>query len=192
MHIYRKNGYSLKYISLAALLCLICFGCAKKAPLEKMAIRINDYSLSSGEFNELLSELGTTEDTPEMSEVFLENLINRKLLLQEAQKEGLDKEDDFLKAIENFWEQSLLTIIIDKKVKEVSGSIGVSEQEIQDYYDDRVKQNPDAQQPFDDGAREAIRLQILRQKETEVLDSWVNRLRDNAKIVIDKKALGIE
>jgi len=191
MHTFRRNRVSLKYIFIVIAICVIGFGCAKRPPSEEIAIRINDYTLTAGEFNELFSELKISEDTPKARNIFVENLINRKLLLQEAQREGLDKEKDFLKAIENFWEQSLLTIIVDKKVKEVSGDITVSEQEIQDSYNNWIKANPDEQRPFDE-VRDVIRFQLLRQKQSSALNSWIEKLRNNANIKVNKKAVGIE
>ncbi|KPK39386.1 MAG: hypothetical protein AMJ78_08600 [Omnitrophica WOR_2 bacterium SM23_29] len=191
MYTFRRNRVSLKYIFIVIAICVIGFGCAKKPPSEEIAIKIDDYTLTAGEFNELFSELKISEDTPKTRKIFVENLINRKLLLQEAQREGLDKEKDFLKAIENFWEQSLLTIIVDKKVKEVSGDITVSEQEIQDSYNNWVKANPDEQKPFDE-VRDVIRFQLLRQKQASALNSWIETLRKNANVKVNKKAVGIE
>ncbi|MCK4463419.1 MAG: hypothetical protein KAU58_03810 [Candidatus Omnitrophica bacterium] len=191
MSTFRWNGCYLKYIILLTALCFSSFGCAKKPPSEKVAVKINDYSLSVGEFNELFSESKVSEDTPKMRGLFVENLISRKLLLQEAQKEGLDKEKDFLKAIEKFWEQSLLTIIVDKKIKESSGDLTVSEQEIQDYYNNWIKLNPDEAKPLDE-MRNAMRMLILRRKQALVLNSWIGTLRKDANIKVDKKAVGIE
>ncbi len=191
MCVFRWSKLYLKYIIFLTVLCFLGFGCAKKPPSEKVALRINDYTLSTGEFNELFSESRISEDTREIRGLFVENLINRKLLLQEAQRQGLDKEKDFLKSIENFWEQSLLTITVDKKIKEVTDNITVNEQEIQDHYNDWAKANPDEEKPLDE-MRDALKLQILRQKQALVLNSWIERLRKDANIKVDKEAIGIE
>ena len=66
----------MKQTLLAILLCIICAGCAKNAPAEKIVIKINDYSLTIGEFNELFSKIKASEDTPKARADFLENLIN--------------------------------------------------------------------------------------------------------------------
>ena len=132
-----------------------------------------------------------SEDTPQVREAFLEKLINRKLILQEAQKKGLDKKEDFLKSIENFWEQSLLAIVIDKKVKEISGSTTVSKREIQVYYNNWIKDNPDEQQTLDE-MRDTIEWQLLTNKQRAALNSWIETLKDNADIEVDKKAIRIK
>ena len=191
MHTLRKNHFYLKYMLILTLFCFICCGCAKKPPLEKTAIRVNSYTLSADEFNRLFSELRMSEDTPQVREAFLEKLINRKLILQEAQKKGLDKKEDFLKSIENFWEQSLLAIVIDKKVKEISGSTTVSKREIQVYYNNWIKDNPDEQQTLDE-MRDTIEWQLLTNKQRAALNSWIETLKDNADIEVDKKAIRIK
>ena len=191
MSTFRWNRCYLKYIILLTLLCFVCSGCAEKMPSEKIAITINNYSISAAEFNKLFSEVKISEDTPKAREAFLENLINRKLMLQEAQRQQLDRKGYFLKAIERFWEQSLLSIVIDKKIKEISKGITVSEEEIQNYYNAWIKANPDEQKTLDE-LSETIKWQILRQKQAVVLNSWVKTLKDKANVKIDKKAIGIE
>ena len=185
--VYRYSAY----IVLVALLSLISVGCAKKPPSEERTIRIDDYSLSRGEFDELFTELDVPEDTPEVRETFLENLIIRKVLLQEAQREGLDREKDFLKSVENFWEQALLKIVIDKKIKEISTTISVTDQEIQDYYNQWIQENPESPKTLDEVC-DIIKWQLLRKKQEEAFNSWIEKLKDATSIKIDKKALGLE
>jgi len=48
----------------------------------------------------------------------LNNMINQKLILLDAEKKGLDKNKEFLKMVENFWQQSLLTMAMQEKVRE--------------------------------------------------------------------------
>ena len=186
-----KNTIYFKYLLLIISLSLIGFACAKKPPSEKIAIKISNYTLTAGEFNELFSELNVPEDTPKTREAFLGNLITRKLLLQEAQRLELDKEKDFLRSIENFWEQSLLKIIIDRKTKEIAGDITVTEQEIEDYYNRWARENPDNPKTIDE-LRDIIRWQLLREKEKLAINSWIEVLKNSTDIKTDKKAIGIE
>jgi len=173
------------------MLSFMNFGCAKRLLSEKIAVKINDYTLTVDEFNELFTELKTDKDTPEVRKMFLDNLINRKLLLQEGQRLGLDKQKDFLKSIENFWEQALLKIIIDNKIKETSGSISITRREIEDYYGKWVKENPDNPKTLEE-LYDTIKWQLTRQKQTVALSLWMEELKKNAKIKVNKKVLGIE
>jgi len=185
-----KKFYYICFL-VSVIFSFAAMGCAKKTSPENEAVRINDYSLTAGEFNGLFSELKPQEDTPQAREKFLENLVTRKIILQEGEREGLDKQKDFLKSIENFWEQSLIKIVVDKKMKEISKGIDVSDQEIKDYYDKWLQQNPGIIKSFDD-AKKDIKWQILKKKQSQALDSWIDGLRSGATIKIDKKAAGVE
>jgi hypothetical protein len=186
-----KNSTRFKYFLLIITLFLVGLACARQPSPEKIAVRIGDYTLTAGEFDELFSDLKGADDTPESRELFLKNLITRKILLQEAQRMGLDKQKDFLRSIENFWEQSLLKLIIDKKTKDISSSITVSEPEIEDHYNKWALENPEDPKTLEE-LRDIIRWQLLREKQNSVIDSWVQELKSGAKITIDKKAIGIE
>ena len=187
----RKNMTCLKYLSVMLALLFINFACAEKPPSEKVAIRINNYTLTAGEFNELFAELKGEGGTPKARADFLDNLINRKLLLQEAQLRGLDKEKDFLKSVENFWEQSLLTVIIDRKTKEILGDVKVSDRELRDYYTNWAKENPSNAKTFSE-LRDVMKWQLLREKEALIMNSWIGDLKNKADIEIDIESIGIK
>jgi peptidyl-prolyl cis-trans isomerase C len=103
---------------------------------EKELVRINDVSISLGEFQQmlekqplegkmkLLSAKGTRD--------FLENyVIPREALYQEAKKKGLDKNKEILAKIED----ARRAILIEALLEEVLRGRGeVSEEEIQQYY----------------------------------------------------------
>ena len=138
----RKNNIYFKYISAVLLLSLFSFSCAKKPPAEKIAVRISSYSLTAGEFNDLFDDLNI-KDTPAAREAFLNNLITRKLLVEEAQKQGLDREKGFLRSIENFWEQSLIKILIDEKTSQIAKDRGLSGLRTKEYYNSWIKKIKD-------------------------------------------------
>ena len=105
---------------------------------EKDLVRINDVSISLGEFQQmlerqplegkmkLLSQKGTRD--------FLESyVIPREVLYQEAKKNGLDKNKEILAKIED----ARRAILIDALLEETLRSKGeVSEEEIQRYYNE--------------------------------------------------------
>lgn len=105
-------------------------GCCPSSPGckdEDVIVSINNYSITRDEFeNEFRASPYGKIDTPESRREFLDTLINRKLILQYAQKEGLDKEVNFLKTIEKFWEQSLLKIALDEKIAEIETKLSAS------------------------------------------------------------------
>jgi hypothetical protein len=185
--IIRKIFFVTVLISLAT---FILYGCGSKYRKPRAVIRINDYTLNLNEFNEMFKEASLKNDTPEIRHAFVDNLITRKLLLYEAQKQKLDKGGDFLKAIQNFWEQSLFKIVIDNKTKELAGSIKIYNTEIEQYYDQLAKENPDIKSLSE--SYPAIKWQLMRQKQTEAMDEWINNLKKKTRIEIDKAAVGIK
>jgi hypothetical protein len=187
----RKNSNYFGYLILIVSFLFTGFACAKKPPSERVAIRINHYTLTAGEFNELFTELKGAPDSPKARSGFLNNLINRKLLLQEAQLLGLDKEKEFLKSVENFWEQSLLTVMIDKKTKEALSNVRATEQELKDYYIKWAMENPSSAKTFEE-LRDVIKWQVLKEKEALFINSWVEGLKNKTHIEIDEGAIGIK
>ena len=106
---------------------LLAGGCGKNpdASADKnIVVTVNGYSISRDEFEDEFKASSYGQiDTPESRRNFANTLVDRKLMLQYAQKEGLDKEKNFLKTIEKFWEQSLLKIALDQKTREVQATI---------------------------------------------------------------------
>ncbi|MFC1804287.1 hypothetical protein ACFLZ3_00430 [Candidatus Omnitrophota bacterium] len=107
--------------------CLIFFvsGCAKKpacGPQDRILAKINNYEISLGQFeDEFRQSSYSMANTLEARKEFLDILISRKLILQDAQSKGLDKDPDFLKMIERFWEHSLLKLTLDQKSAQITG-----------------------------------------------------------------------
>lgn len=46
----------------------------------------------------------------------INSMITKELLIQESQREGIDKDESFRKSIQNFYEQSLIKLLIDRKL----------------------------------------------------------------------------
>ncbi len=61
----------------------------------------------------------------------LDSAITRELLLQEAQHQHIDQEESFRKTLKNFYEQSLIKILLDREYRRMQ--VQVSEAEIDRY-----------------------------------------------------------
>jgi len=167
---------------------LVIFGCGK-APQEKdIVVKINDYEISKQEFEEDFkdSSFGMA-DTLESRKEFLNNLINQKLILQDAQRKDLDKDKNFLRMIERFWEQSLLKLTIDKKSKQVSGSVSVSDRDVESVYQNMVKEGT-ADKPYLQMYKQ-IKWEITKIKESKAMNEWINDLHKNACIEVNESLL---
>lgn len=138
-------------------------GCGQKHGAyenKDIVVTVNDYSISRDEFNDEFkaSSYGGT-DTPASRQDFLNTLIDRKLILQYAQRTGLDKEESFLKTIERFWEHSLLKVALDRKAREIGSKITATD------------------------------WAAKRTEEAKKMSDWMNGLRQEAHITIQNSVL---
>jgi hypothetical protein len=113
-------------------------GCSGRKGPERIVATINDYTMTVEDFNyeskEILHTAQILGDIPVTKENILDALVTKEVLLQEAQKNNLDKDKSFMKTIELYWEQTLLKNLLMKKSGEISRKIVVYEDEILDYY----------------------------------------------------------
>ena len=121
------------------LLIFVC-GCGNKGAKndDRVLAKVNNYELRVSDFKgavdpALLRRYASYSSSQE-KEQLLETLISKEVLLQEAQKLNLDKEKSFMKEIEGYWEQALLKSLINKKIKELSPNIIVTDDEIANEY----------------------------------------------------------
>lgn len=180
----------MKIMPHAALLFLFAFviGCAQKDPGKQILARINNYEISKEEFEvEFRASIFGAQDTPGSRKEFLNHLINQKLILQDAQKNGLDRTRGFLGAIENFWEQTLLRTALEQKMEKLAGSFSVTEQEVRSLYNRRLGSG--FFNTTYDNAAPMLRREITRNKETQALSAWIDKLHSNAKVEINEGLL---
>lgn len=65
-------------------------------------------------------------------EKFLDELVKKEMLYQEAQKKGIDKTPEFIKKVEEF---KKLTLVSELLEKEIMAKSKVSAQDVKEYYD---------------------------------------------------------
>jgi len=128
--------YFSKKIAVLFLILLIA-GCGKAKeylPEAECVATINNYKLTVADFKEDLktavAQKYLVEDPAKAKRDILEELITRKVLIQEAQKGNFDKQPNFMKEIERYWEQALLKFFLKKKSQELTGMIHADRSEI--------------------------------------------------------------
>ncbi|MFA5363513.1 MAG: hypothetical protein WC335_09815, partial [Candidatus Omnitrophota bacterium] len=166
----------MKKYAVILLVGLFIAGCMSSPEGGKPLARINNYEISEAEFEEEFKASSYSHsDTVESRGEFLNTLINRKLILQDAQKKGMDKNESFLKMIERFWEQSLLKIALDRKSNEIAGSAFVGDKEVKEAYEIMFKEGK-TDKPYDQ-MYQPIKWQITKQKENQTMSDWLSSLR---------------
>lgn len=176
--------------TLIALLLIFCSSgcCPTDTGRKQILVKINNYAITLPEFEQQFkNSIYSTHDTPEAKKQFLDFLINRKLILQDAQTKALDRDKDFLQMIESFWEHSLLKLALDKKSQEISHSIFVNDKEVEEAYQELVKDRS-TDKTYETMYKQ-IKWEISAEKEKKALDEWVMSLRAKARIQIDDSLL---
>jgi len=173
-------------IAIAALF-ILC-GCGKSDAGRAVIARVNDYSITAEEFkSEFKESVYSRTDTPETRKEFLNNLIDRKLIIQDAEKIGIDKDPRFLKALEKFWEQLLLKMAIERKTMDFATQCYVSDKEVKDAYESMVNDGGEVK-PYSEVYMQ-IKWNITRRKESQLINKWVLGLKKGARININEKLL---
>jgi hypothetical protein len=169
-------------------LSIIILGCAKQKAPEPILAKVNNYEITLVEFQERFQNSPyAANDTLKSRKDFLDVLINQKLMLQQAQADGLDKNQDFLRSIERFWEQSLLTRVLERKSNEISGSIIVNNKEIEERYK-ILEQEGKADKPYDQMYGQ-IKWELTQGKGTDLMNKWLDELHSKSQIVVDYNLL---
>ena len=188
MSLERKTSRSL-WVA-AFLILLFLPGCGKREQFDKKDViaYVNKEPILESELKRDIA-LKTRQDpmfkvTPETESEMLDNIINRKLLCQNAMEKGMAREPRFVNTIKSFWEQTLIRDFIDYKQKEFGEYTFVTEDEIKNYYDNLVKNG--ATESLD-ALRTEIEGTIIDEKETRLFEDWLNGERAKAKIKIIKK-----
>jgi len=172
------------------LVLFILSGCGKVDKTSPAAIEISGIKVTVNEFERAFeNSFYAKEDTPSARREFLDNLITRKLILKEAEKQGLGKDADFLKDVELFWEQSLLKTILDRKIKELSLNVKIDDKEIRNYY--RTHNDYFKDKELGDVYGE-IKWLILKEKQREAIEGWTDALRKNSNVKIRYNLLNLE
>lgn len=99
------------------------------APAVDPVVTINDRPISREE----IQSVRDGDRHHGNDEGFIDEYITRQLLIAEAQRRNIDKEPGFRKALKNYYEHSLIKILMDRVSD--SGEAEVSEAEIDAYLD---------------------------------------------------------
>jgi len=98
-----------------------------KVELSKPFLSVNDRIISKDEFAAML------KSTPDyMSrDQFIESVIERQLLIQQAIKQEVNREEGFRQSVEDFYEQSLVNMLLERKRNSLV--VDVTDDELEKY-----------------------------------------------------------
>lgn len=183
----------IRFIYLPILIsALLLPACSQGRPDNSPVIAdINGYKLTQADFlGQLKAEVEFDRDfkvTREAKQELLEQIIRRELLIQEAQRQRLDRQARFVRAIERYWESTLIRDLLELKGQQIDETLIVSQTDTQTHYD-QLKQAGGDLPPLAE-VRDGIMIELKEKKRAQALDQWVAQLRKNAIVTIDEDKL---
>jgi hypothetical protein len=102
--------------------------------------------------------------TPDDEKDQLDSVIDKKLMIHEALRQGLARQDSFAQTIKTFWEQTLIREFVDFKKKEFQKYLFVTENEVKNYYD-RLDRR--------------VTFKILKSRDRASIDAAYEKIRQN-------------
>jgi len=178
----------MRKFMLIALVMFLCSGWSWKQKKDA-AIVIGDIRVTAEEFENALAESRYEENDPAQRREFLDAFIARKLILKEAERKGLDKDPEFLKSLQLFWEQSLLKLVIAKRMDEATGSIKVEQKEINKYY---LQHKLEFGEKTLSEVYNQIKWILFKEKQRAAIEDWTEQLKAATPVDIDYNRLGME
>jgi len=183
-----KKYFGIVILAILTALSFYLSGCSPDKVSEKkeIAIQVNSSKISLEEFNDLMKfeayadpEMDLSDDTREQ---FIQYLIRKELLIQEAARLKLDTKKDFVRTIEKYWEATLIRNLLELKSADLKKKILITEDEIKAYY---TKNKGEFDQPLDQ-VKASIKDILESEKLEAKLEEWTRSLRDSADININQ------
>jgi len=88
-----------------------------RSPHQETALVVNNRVITTGEIEEGLRHHPTSHS--DSINEYIDNLIRRELMIQEAQEQEIDQQENFRRAIQHFYEQSLVKALLEKKTEQM-------------------------------------------------------------------------
>jgi len=173
-------------------LILGLYSCSQdKSGQDLVLAQINDYALTLNEFNtQLKEELEYDKDfklNHDARKRFLDQIITKELLIQEAKRRELDREDKFIRAIERYWEATLIRDLMALEGQAIEKRTVVSQEEIEARYGAMLKSDPN--QPPLASLQDQIAQEIINERKQRSLEEWIGRLKTQAQISVNERLI---
>ena len=157
-------------------------GSPESIPKEDIALEVNGNIITIEEFTALIKLENSVNPEfhliPDKQKEFVDYLIRRELLIHEASRLKLDREKDFLRTIERYWESTLIRNLMARKTDELKKRILILDTDIQAYYNASKTETT----PPLDTIKDEIRNQLLMEQVNLLIVKWEQNLIQSAKV----------
>lgn len=107
---------------------------------------------------------------PDTEQGQLDIIVDRKLIIQEALRQGLARQDSFVQGIKSYWEQNLIKEFLDFKRKEFQNYLFVTENEVKKYYDNLGKR---------------VIFKVLKSRDKQLIDDTYGDSKQNIAVDVE-------
>lgn len=114
---------------------------------------------------------------------FLEELIIRQLLIQEAKRQKIDQEKDYKEYIKQNPDKKE-DIMVNLLLRKITSNVTVSENELKEFFDQYKDQLPNKDY---ESVKEQLRPMAIEEKQRQEIEKLINTLKAKAKIVRNEK-----
>ena len=185
-------------IAIALLGSLIACSKAGEAPKKSTGnyiAKVNNVEITAKDLNEELKtlppqvrEMFSSKDGLEQ---FVDELIKKELLYQEAKKKGLDRSEKLRSKMEEFKKLMMIELLLEEAVEKKSE---VSEKEARDFYEknkkDFVLDTKGKKEQIEFEKIKGLLMQKLAsEKQKEIFESYISGLKNSNSIEINKEAI---
>lgn len=199
----------VKGIIVASLLTVtvVLTGCNKGSDSAVLA-RVNRTKITAADFKRQLEDLQpqmqeAVGKDPKARKEFLEDLIGIEVVLQEARRQGLDKDPEFKKRqemlrkemerrIQDDARNELFNSLLKKELADKLNKITPpTDQEVRSYYNknqDKMR-TPDGRKLSFKDVEPQLKQRMLAEKQRDLYLDYAKQLKEKAKITMDEKAL---
>ena len=188
-------GFAIRllFVFIVSALGVSVVGCGNGADSPNRAvevvIQVNDRKISLTEFNTQFKYEAQVDPEMDLSEEsreqFIDYLIQKELMIQEAVRLKLDHKKEFVTTIQKYWEATLIRDLISRESEKFRKKVLVTREEVQTYY----KEHKDEFGLPLERVEEDIRALMESEKLEVSLEAWTETLKNQATIHIDRSQM---
>lgn len=199
----------IKGIIVASLLTVaVSVTACSKGEDSAVLARVNRTKITAADFKRQLEDLQpqmqeAVASDPKARKEFLEDLIGIEVVLQEARRQGLDKDPEFKKRqemlkkemerrIQDDARNELFNTLLKKELADKLNKVAPpTDQEVRSYYNknqDKMR-TPDGRKLSFKEVEPRLKQRMLAEKQRDLYLDYAKQLKEKAKITIDEKAL---
>ncbi|HUJ17193.1 MAG TPA: SurA N-terminal domain-containing protein [Nitrospirota bacterium] len=183
-------------------------GCSK-GPDSAVIARVNRAKITAADFKRQIEGLDNFQmeqsvaSDPKSRKEFLDDLIGIEVVLQEARRQGLDKDPDFKKRqemlkkemerrVQDDYRNELFNSLLKKELSDKLNKVAQpTDDEVKDYYNknaDKMR-TPDGKKLAFKDVEPQLKRRLLAEKQRDLYLEYAKALRAKATITVDEKAL---